>query len=168
MGALGGAADSATNEKPRVDGSAQSTGCLRPGRTRIGAAISLRNLPQMASLSRDVAQKRLLEKVVRSAVSSVWPQRRTYGRAVAPWQLFQFPVRAHLHLEERFCASRRRRWRSSGLAARPSDAPAPCDWHPSQPMRARERWAARCAVELGARPLAGLCGEHHQHQSNAA
>ena len=37
--------------------------------------------------------------------------------------------------------------------------------HPKWPTcRGMLRWAARCAVELGARPLAGLQGAHHQLQ----
>ena len=42
MGALGGVAESAANGKPRVEGSAHSTRCLRPGRTRRGASSSWR------------------------------------------------------------------------------------------------------------------------------
>ena len=89
------AAGSAVNGKWALDGSAHSTGCLRPGQTRRGAAISLRSLPQMASLSRDVAQKWLLEKVVRSVDLRQMACRGLRRRLEACCRLFQFAVRTN-------------------------------------------------------------------------
>ena len=53
--ALGRASDAAGNGKWAVIGSAQSTGCLRLGRTRRAAAIGLRSLPQVALVPRAAA-----------------------------------------------------------------------------------------------------------------
>ena len=53
--ALRGANDAAGNGKWAARGSAESTGCLRLGRTRRGAATSLKTLPQVAHLPRPAA-----------------------------------------------------------------------------------------------------------------
>ena len=53
--AVGRANDAAGNGKWAARGSAQSTGCLRLGRTRRGAATSLKTLPQVAHLPRAAA-----------------------------------------------------------------------------------------------------------------